>query len=183
MRTLVVGLGNPILGDDAVGLRLARDFVRRRSARPASAPPLGDRWPAEGALHRGDDAVDVIEDCPAYGLDVLELLAGYDRLVLFDAMVTGQATPGSWRRFTATALQPTRHLRSLHDANLATALELGRRLGLGLPPDHEVHVFAVEIDDPDTFSSTLSPCLEAAYPDLAFEIMRDVEELLSASSS
>jgi hydrogenase maturation protease len=182
MRTLVVGLGNPILGDDAVGLRLARDFVRGRPATLERAP-AGDGWSGVDALRRGDNAVDVIEDCPAYGLDVLELLAGYDRLVLFDAIVSGGATPGSWCRFTATALQPTRHLRNVHDANLATALELGRRLGLRLPPDHEVHVFAVEIVHGDTFSSILSPGLEAAYPDLAFEILRDVEELLSASSS
>ena len=42
MRTLVLGMGNPILCDDAVGIRLARDFrVRLQAAGHESASGSG----------------------------------------------------------------------------------------------------------------------------------------------
>ncbi len=44
MKTLLVGMGNPILSDDAVGVRLARGL----------APLLGDGLPGLTALHDGE---------------------------------------------------------------------------------------------------------------------------------
>jgi hypothetical protein len=62
------------------------------------------------------------------------------------------------------------NLRNVHDTNFATALELGRKMGMIVPDDAENHL-AVEVDVNDTFTEQLSPGLRDAYPELAEEIM------------
>jgi hydrogenase maturation protease len=157
MRTLLLGMGNPILSDDAIGVRLASDLAVRL--------PAG----------KGRD---VVADCSVGGLNMLDVLAGYDRVVVLDAVKTTGGTPGAWYRLDATRLEHTLHLTNVHDANFATALELGRRLGIGLPDPSEVHIFAVEVDDTTTFSERMTPALESAYPELAAAIFREVEPLV-----
>jgi hydrogenase maturation protease len=157
MRTLVLGMGNPYVMDDSVGLRMAAEFHRQ-----AGDPP-GVTWAT---------------DCAAGGLDLLDLLAGHQRLLVFDAIRTRGGRPGDWYRLDAASLRETRHLGSIHDANFATALELGRTLGMDLPRDGEIHIFAVEIQDNECFGETLSPQLEAAWPGLRHEILAEADRLL-----
>ena len=73
------------------------------------------------------------------------------------------------------------NLRNVHDANFATALELGRRMGMHVPADDDVHVFAVEVFDNLTFAEELTPALEAALPDLVDEMLAEIVELLERS--
>lgn len=156
-RTLLVGMGNPILSDDAVGVRLAADVSR----------------------HLGPcDGVDVVEECSVGGLNLIDVLEGYDRAVVFDAIHTREGTVGDWYRFTAAALRSTAHLCNVHDVNFATALAFGRRLGIPLPDDERIHVFAVEIDDDKTFGTSLTPRLAAAYPACRDAITREVSRLV-----
>jgi hydrogenase maturation protease len=157
VRTLLLGMGNLILRDDGVGLRLAADIGQR----------LGQV-----------DGLDVVLECPVGGLEILPVIQGYDRLVVFDSIKTRGGTPGAWYRFTAAALQATMNLTNVHDANFATALELGRRSGLEVPPAEAVHIFAVEIADNLTFDEQMTPVLERAYPDCADAIFAEVEALL-----
>ena len=151
-------MGNPILSDDAVGLRLARD--------------LRGRLAADGAQ------VD-IEECHVGGLDLLEVMAGHDRMVVLDSIKTVGGAPGSWYRFPGSSLKETMNLSNVHDVNFVTALELGRRMGMRLPADDDIHVFAVEVRDNLTFAESLSPELEEAYPELAGEIVNEVCKLIA----
>lgn len=157
MRTLLLGMGNPILSDDAVGVRLAAD--------------IRARLPAVPDLH-------VVEECSVGGLELLEVLRGYDRVIALDSVKTAGGAPGDWYRFDGRALDHTLHLTNIHDVNFATALELGRRLGMRLPEPPEVHVFAVEVEDNVTFSERMSPALEAAFEGCAEGIFREVERLV-----
>ncbi len=157
MKTLLLGMGNPILSDDAVGVRLARDI----GVRLAGTPDLT-----------------VIEECSVGGLNIIDVLAGYDRVIVLDSIRTVGGTPGEWHRITAERLRETLHLNNVHDVNFATALELGRRLGTPLPPDDEIHIFAVEVKDAATFSETMTPELENAYPAYADGIYSEVRALL-----
>lgn len=157
MKTLLVGMGNPLLGDDAVGVRLARDCKQK----------LG-----------GTGDLEVIEECTAYGLDLIELFRGFERVVILDS--ARGSRPGSWYRTDARSLASTVHLMSIHDANLATALELGRRLGVPLPDDAEILIFAVEVEDSCTFSERMTPVMENAYPEYAEAILLQVREVLAA---
>jgi hydrogenase maturation protease len=156
-RTLVLGMGNPILSDDAVGVRLARDLEARLGSIPS---------------------VDFLVECSVGGLNLLDVVAGFDRLVVLDAIRTRGGEPGSWYAFTAARLRETRNLSNIHDVNFSTALELGRRLDRAVPRDEDVHIFAVEILDDANFSETMTEPLEARYPEYSREIFREVEALL-----
>jgi hydrogenase maturation protease len=161
MKTLLLGMGNPILTDDAVGVRLAHDIGERL----ADTPDL-----------------DVVEECAIGGLDLIGVLAGYRRLVVLDSIKTADGVPGVWYRFPGTRLRDTWHLTNVHDANFATTLELGRRIGSLVLQDEDVHVFAVEVAENSTFSESLSPPLEAAYPRLRAEVLAEIRQLLGAGA-
>jgi hypothetical protein len=70
------------------------------------------------------------------------------------------------------------NLNNIHDANFATALELGRRLGHKIPPEDEIHIFAIEVQDNITFAEAMTPPLESAYPIISEEIFKEVVYLL-----
>jgi hydrogenase maturation protease len=148
-RTVVLGMGNPILSDDAIGIQLATVLK----------PQL-----------EGIPGVDVVEECCVGGLNLLDVIEGYDRLVALDSIKTIGGVPGTWYAFDATALRETMNLRNVHDANFATALALGRHMGMYLPDDRRCHVVAVEIADNMTFSESLSPTLEAALPKIVADV-------------
>ena len=160
MTTLLLGMGNPILSDDGVGPRLAADFGRRLAGRPG---------------------LRVEADCGVGGLELLDLLAGHDRVIVLDAIQAADPRPGHWHAFDARALGETLNLNNVHDANFATALELGRRLGLPLPELAAIHIFGVEIADACTFSEQMTPALEAGYPVYSAEIFGEVCRLLAGA--
>ncbi len=149
--TLILGLGNPILTDDSVGLRVAAVLKRELADVPD---------------------VTVAEDCWG-GLQLMERLVGFRRAIIVDAIQSG-APPGTIHRLTPHDL-PTQHSASAHDVNLPTALAFGRKLGLVLPPDDRLVLVAIEAVDILTFNETCTPEVEAAIPH-AVEAVRDVLE-------
>jgi hydrogenase maturation protease len=160
MKTLLLGMGNPILSDDAVGVRLATELGRRLAGTPD---------------------LDVLAECSVGGLELLDVLAGYTRAIVLDSLQTEAACVGQWHAFAATALRDTLHLTNVHDANFATALELGYRLRIPLPAPSAIHIFAVEVADVSTFSEHMTPALEACFPLLADEISQEVRRLLATA--
>ena len=139
MKTLVLGLGNPILTDDGVGPRVAKEL--------------------EG---RVDQQEVTVEETSMAGLSLLDLLADYDRAIIVDAIQTVGGKPGQIYRLNPEALDITRHAASPHDVNFATALELGKRLGLTLP--RQIDMFAIEVADASTFSEECTPEVREAIP-------------------
>jgi hydrogenase maturation protease len=140
MRTLVLGLGNPLLRDDRVGLLVARELKDRLS---------------EAA------GIEVDEDYHG-GLRLMERLVGYDRAVVVDAIQSGQP-PGTIHRLQVDS-RPTQRSASAHDVNLATALALGRQTGASLPPDEAIHLLAIEAKEVLDFGEELTPEVEQAIP-------------------
>ncbi|UCF67729.1 MAG: hydrogenase maturation protease [Acidobacteriota bacterium] len=140
MKTLVIGLGNPLLCDDGVGWHVTREL------RP---------------LVEQREDVDVVDLCVG-GLRLMEQMIGYDRVIIIDAMRTG-ARPGTVRCLTADAI-PTQHSASAHDVNLPTALELGHRLGADLPGRQNILLVAIEAADVETFAEHCTPSVAAAVP-------------------
>ncbi len=134
-----MGLGNPILSDDGVGVRVAE--------------ALQSRFNQEDIM--------VMETSVA-GLDLLELLAGYDRAVIIDAIKTVGGRVGQIYRLEPEDFTATQHAANPHDVNFATALELGNRLGLPLP--QQITIFAIEVADTTTFSEECTPDVRQAIP-------------------
>lgn len=158
--TTIIGMGNPILSDDSVGVRLAHDVGL--------------------ALCERTDVV-VVEECSVGGLNLLDYLEGFERAVILDAIHTRGGIPGTCYRFTAEDLRETANLCNVHDANFATALALGRSLGMALPEDSDIHVFAVEIVDDLTFGTDLTPLVARRYSACLHRVLRGLKSLLDAS--
>lgn len=140
MRTLVLGLGNPLLRDDSIGLRVVRA--------------------AEALLHGHPDVV-VAEDYHG-GLRLMERLVGYERAIIVDAICSG-ALPGTLHRLGPHSL-PTQHTASSHDVTLPTALALGRQIGARLPADDAILILGIEAVDVLSFGEDLTPEVAAAIP-------------------
>lgn len=149
MKTIILGLGNPILSDDGVGVWVARAL--------------------EGRLNQPD--VTVMETSVA-GLDFLELLVGYDRAIIIDAIQTNAGKAGQVYRFEPEAFNATRHAATPHDVNFATALELGNRLSLALP--QQIIIFAIEVEDVTTFSEECTPKVRGAIPVCVEMIIQEI---------
>ncbi len=148
MKTLVLGLGNPLLGDDAVGLRVAA-LVRERL----------------GALAD----VDVREE-ESGGLRLMEVMTGYDRAIVVDAAVTGGA-PGTIRRVGPDEL-PTQRTAIAHGIDLPRALELGRTLGLPMPA--EVRVVAIAAESVLEFREQMTPAVTAALEPAVAAVLDEI---------
>ena len=147
--TLIVGLGNPILGDDGVGWKVAEEVKRELE--------IGE---LTGHSPIFQSSVEV-EFFALGGLSLMERLVGYDRAVIIDAVQT-QKPPGAVSIFRLEDF-PDRsgaNLTAAHDTSLQKALALGRQLGSHLPT--EVWVVGVEAERLYDFSETLTPAVEAA---------------------
>ena len=123
MKTIVVGLGNPILGDDGVGWKVAEDVMKRLTFTPIPLL-LGEGSP-----------VDVI--CLSVGgISLMEHLIGYDHAIIVDAFATDAPTGSiSVLRLDQLPNYSAFHTSSSHDTSLQNAMELGRAMGAHLPDD------------------------------------------------
>ncbi len=141
MKTLIVGLGNPILGDDGVGWRVAEELKK-------TLPP--------------DLPVDVI--CLSLGgIGLMEKLIGYDEAVLVDAFKS-EDVHGSVlvMRLEDMPNYSAFHTTSAHDASLQNALELGKWMGAKLP--RRIMVVGITTEKSFDFGEELSPEVQAAVP-------------------
>lgn len=150
MKTLILGLGNSILTDDGVGPQVAKEL--------------------EGRLDQPE--VTVIEGSLG-GLNLLDLLTGYDRAIIIDAIETVGGKAGQIYRLDLAALDATRHAASPHDVNFATALELGKKLDLALP--QKIDIFAIEVADTSTFGEKCTPEVQEAIPHCVEMVIRELE--------
>ncbi|GIV15919.1 MAG: protein frxA [Armatimonadota bacterium] len=147
-RTLVLALGNDLLGDDSVGLEAARQIAEQV-----------------------DGSVDVVESGEA-GLALLELLEGYERALLIDSVVTGRYPPGTILEFSPEQFRRV-IAPSPHYAGLPEVLEMARRLNLAFPKD--IRILAMEVLNPYEFHIGFSSPVQEALPRLvhrALQILR-----------
>ena len=109
MKTLVLGLGNPLVTDDSVGLRVTAELKKELAGRTD---------------------VEVNEDYWG-GLRLMERMAGFDRAIVIDAIQTG-AAPGTIHHLLPASI-PTQQSASAHDVNLPTALARGVKRSFTCP--------------------------------------------------
>jgi hydrogenase maturation protease len=157
---LLIGLGNPILGDDGVGWRIVRNLEEALKSLDKSSSNLKVET----------------EYLSLGGLSLMERMIGYQEVILVDSILTGMKPNGTIYSLPLSSLPnfSTGHSTAIHDTSLATAMEVGRKMGLDLP--EEVWVVAVEAENVYEFSEVLSPPVEAAVPgavDLLLTILKN----------
>jgi hydrogenase maturation protease len=134
MKTLVVGLGNPILGDDGVGWKVAEKVCEQLPA----------------------DAIVDVNCLSLGGLSLMEHLIGYDRAILIDAFASDEDF-GSIKVMSLTDMPnySAFHISNAHDTSLQNAIDIGRELGAHLP--EEIMVVGIATRRIYDFSEELSP--------------------------
>jgi hydrogenase maturation protease len=149
VKTAVIGLGNTILCDDGVGIYVARALEKRLAG-----------------------AADV-KTAELAGLDLIEMLRGYDRAYFVDAINLDGEEPGTVFRMKPDDIRITPRLASFHDIDLVTALELGRRLQFSMPGD--VVIYGVQVEDALTLRETCTEAVGRVIGAVAEEIAGEIE--------
>ncbi len=157
MRILVLGLGNESYGDDGVGIHV----VRR--ARTSIQTDL--------ALYEKDCSIS-FEECSLSGLALLDVIAGYDALVIIDTIKSPHPESGKIRVLNEKDL---RHIPgpSPHYVSIPQAIEIGRRIDLKVPS--QIAVIAVEAKNMYNFGESLTREMENAVP----KIIAELKDLIS----
>jgi hydrogenase maturation protease len=151
VKLLVLGIGNPILGDDGVGFHVAQELVRLIT----------------------DDAID-IEDASTSGLNLLDIIMGYDKVVIIDAIKTEGGEPGEIYRLRPEAFFKSVHLAtSMHDLNLPTVLEVGNKLVPEEMP-REIVIFAIEVEEIEKFTEEMTAKVKEAVPKVVKLVLGEI---------
>ena len=153
-ETIIIGLGNDILTDDGIGIKLCHEMRNRF---------------ANGNID--------FETVSIGGLEILEFIQDYSTVIFIDAIKTENGIPGSVYYFTPIDFKETSNLSNLHDVSFITALEIGKKLNYNIPPN--IHIIAVEIIEDLTFSENFTPEIQRKYPEIIHEVKQLVEDILS----
>lgn len=136
-KYLILGIGNDILGDDGVGLAAARLLKKE--------------------FEHSADIVEAI----AGGFKLMELLEGYDKVLILDAVITGQHPVGTVLELSKEEFQSTVAIAP-HYMSLPEAINFAEKLGINFPK--EIRILAVEIEDPYQIREGLSSIIEQTLP-------------------
>lgn len=146
MKTLILGIGNPILSDDSVGIKIAREIEERK-------PEL------------------TVEQTDEAAIAMLDLIMDYEKLVIIDSIKTGQGEPGELYKLALDDFKPNMEFISSHGMDIATAFEVGRRLGCTMP--QAVSIYAVEVKDNSNFNERCTPEIAARIPHMVKQIIEE----------
>jgi hydrogenase maturation protease len=174
--TLVLGLGNPILGDDGVGWRVV-EAAQEAWRRIADERRKTNDETASSFVLRPSSIIE-FDFVSLGGLALMERLIGCDRAILVDAIQTRDGVPGAIYRLTLDDL-PTLHADAIHDASLKAALAVGRQLGARLP--QEIVVIGIEAVNLWDFSESLSPQVVASVARAAEMVLDELANSESAN--
>ncbi len=155
--TFIMGLGNPIVSDDAVGL-LAAEAVYNRIRKNGY----------KGKLSHAN--------LTFAGWRIIDFVGGYNTLIIFDAIETNSDEPGNWYIIDPCKIDSF-HLRNSHGLGLMESLQLAGENGYSVPS--EVIIFAITVENLFEFGETISVSLENKLP----KIINDISELLINKNS
>jgi hydrogenase maturation protease len=144
---ILIGLGNPIMSDDAIGILVAeklQEFV----------PDF------------------VMEASGAGGFDVVDRILGYRRAVIIDAMVTGEYPPGTAVRLPRGSRPRTIRSRRSHGINFSQAIDMAAECGAPVP--EEITVYGIEVENPYSVGERISERILQKLNDIVGYIARDI---------
>jgi hydrogenase maturation protease len=154
LHTRIIGLGNSILTDDGVGIYAAREIRRCLTE-----------------IGRLD--IDIVESEVA-GFELMELMAGWKHVILVDSIQFEGLEPGTVVRIEPDDLHTSLRLRSVHDIDLPTALELGRRIGLEMPA--KLTIFGIRAQDALTLGESLTEAAERGLNEAVDLVLKEIRD-------
>ncbi len=146
-KKILVGLGNPLMCDDAIGI-----VVSER-------------------VHRALKDYEIELGCRT-GLDVVERIIGYNEAVIIDSMITKKVSPGSVVKIRHGEGMVSLRCTHSHGMGLFQAIELARKYGARLP---SIVIYGIEVEDPYTLREGLTQSLRMSIDRIVKQIVDDIE--------
>ncbi len=135
---LILGIGNPILCDDGIGIHVVRRL--------------------KGLIK---DTGIILDEAYTGGLCLVDLLRGYTKSILIDAIKSPRDKNGAIKRLTLDDL-PTTHSANPHDMSLYTAIQLAKKMGDAIP--QEIVIIGIVVNTPPCFGEHLTPEIDQSVP-------------------
>lgn len=140
-------MGNTILNDDAIGIII----VRYLGAHLKNVPGIDFRETSWG------------------GFRIIDLMRGYDYVIILDSIKTGESGPGFIHHLKTTDLLHTLRLNSYHDINFITAIKLAESLNEKMP--HDIDILAVSVENNFTIIEKLSDEIIKSINDCSLQVI------------
>ena len=150
-RVLLLGIGNPLLTDDGIGIVAAREIVELKLP-----------------------GVDV-EEATASGIEVMEMMLGYEKVVVVDAIFLPGHEPGEIMRLKEEDFSHTVHGSSPHGVNISTAIALGRQTTPDRMPE-EIVFWAMQAEDISTFCETQTEEVARRMPEFVDMVVKELRK-------
>lgn len=158
MKTIILGVGNQILGDDGVGIHVVNELKKQ--------------------IHNSNIALD---DAITGGMNLLDLILGYDKAIIIDAVKTEDGENGEVKRIPLSGFS-TMHSCNPHDVSLIEAIEMAKKMGEERIPEKIVVIGITMKEIPCEFGEKLSNKIAAAVPKAVDMTLNEIKEDLKISS-
>jgi len=144
--TVILGLGNPILGDDGVGCSVA-ELLRTELQHIPNVTVISTFLSP---------------------VRLVDQISGHDNLIIIDSVSSGRTLPGTLMdvEFPYRQTNPQR----THGMSISGLQDIGEALGLPMPS--RIKYYGIEIEPPGVYSSSLSPLLESKLSGIVSRLMR-----------
>lgn len=147
-ETLILGLGNPILSDDSIGLRVVDKIEELLSS---------------------VNNVDFYK-ATSSGIALLDIISGYKRLILIDVIKIDESEVGKLSKHDVSNFKDSIHLSSPHQLNFPTVIEFAKKIGIPIPD--VIDIFTIKVEDIYTISEECSTTIKKKIPKIAKEIIK-----------
>ena len=150
MKTLVLGIGNPILQDDGVGIHVINEL----------------RSHVKNSRIKMDIAY-------TGGMNLLDMIRGFDKVILVDAIKQENSKTGEVKRFSL-AEAPAVHSSNPHEISLSEALLLAKQLGEKQLPQ-EIVVIGIVVKNTLDFGENLTSEVASAIPNAVTMVLTELK--------
>jgi hydrogenase maturation protease len=158
MKTIILGVGNQILGDDGVGIHVINELKKQ--------------------IH--DPNIN-LDDAITGGMNLLDIILGYDKAIIIDAVKTEDGENGEVKRISLSNFS-TMHSCNPHDVSLIEAIEMAKKMGEDRIPKKIVVIGVMMKEIPCEFGEKLSNKIAAAVPKAVDMTLNEIKEDLKNSS-
>lgn len=138
---LILGLGSDVLMDDGIGTVLM--------------------WHLEKTL---SDTRITFETNLVGGMDIIELIRDYEKVIILDAIKTPDGIPGTVYCFNKDNFKETLHLSVSHDLTFHTALKMAEILKIKITD--KILIIAIEVEECYTLGDHFSHLVQAKYEEI-----------------
>jgi len=148
---LILGMGNKLFGDDGVGIVVSERLKE---------------------LLNEFENID-IEETSWGGFRIIDILSGYQSVIIIDALRTNKKPIGFIHQFDYKDIINSVRMVSFHDINFATAVEFAKRMDIPMP--EKIKIFGIEVGETDQFTEEFTPDVKSSIENCKNIILQEID--------